>query len=73
MLEYDTGSEHLAQLTAKLDGYAKLAESRGVPVSGYPCRRSLPRSDPGSAPAARLDATKVDEPPVARLRSQMNM
>ncbi len=26
MLEYDTGSEHLAQLAAKLDGYARLAE-----------------------------------------------
>jgi hypothetical protein len=26
MLEYDTGSEHLAQLAGKLDGYAKLAE-----------------------------------------------
>jgi hypothetical protein len=26
MLEYDTGSEHLVQLTGKLDGYAKLAE-----------------------------------------------
>jgi Replication-relaxation len=26
MLEYDTGSEHRAQLTAKLDGYAKLAD-----------------------------------------------
>ncbi|MGO8957775.1 MAG: replication-relaxation family protein [Streptosporangiaceae bacterium] len=26
MLEYDTGSEHLAQLAGKLEGYAKLAE-----------------------------------------------
>ncbi len=26
MLEYDTGSEHLAQLAGKLDSYAKLAE-----------------------------------------------
>jgi len=27
MLEYDTGSEHQAQLAAKLDGYARLAEA----------------------------------------------
>jgi Replication-relaxation len=27
MLEYDTGSEHLAQLAGKLDGYARLAEA----------------------------------------------
>ena len=26
MLEYDTGSEHLAQLAGKLDGYARLAD-----------------------------------------------
>jgi hypothetical protein len=26
MLEYDTGSEHLAELAGKLDGYARLAE-----------------------------------------------
>jgi hypothetical protein len=26
MLEYDTGSEHLAQLASKLDGYTALAD-----------------------------------------------
>ena len=29
-LEYDTGSEHLPQLTAKVDGYARFAETYGA-------------------------------------------
>jgi hypothetical protein len=62
VLEYDTGTEHLAQLTAKLDGYARPAGERSTSPVGLPvlfCFRTTRREQSARRALAAHPAASV--------------